>query len=232
MVGVALAALSACGNGDKNANVGGKDSAPADLVDAVVHKTEKGIRPVALFVGTSLTAGLGLSPDSAFPARIERLADSINFLISAVNAGLSGETSAGALRRIDWLLTQPADYVILETGANDGLRGLKVDSTRRNIEAILRKIREVKPQAKLFLVQMEAPPNMGAEYTSAFRQIYPDIARTLKVRLLPFLLEDVAGRAELNQADGIHPNDKGEAIVALNLWRAWGPMLIAGLRVD
>lgn len=232
MVGVALAALAACGGSDKNANGGTKDSSPADIVDAMVHKTEKGTRPVVLFVGTSLTAGLGLNPDSAFPARIERMADSINFMISAQNAGLSGETSAGALRRIDWLLTQQADYLILETGANDGLRGLKVDSTRKNIEAILRKVREVKPQAKIYLVQMEAPPNMGAEYTQAFHDIYPAVAKTLKVRLLPFLLEGVAGEPTLNQADGIHPNDKGEAMVAMNLWRAWGPMVVIGLKVD
>ncbi|MBI3791076.1 MAG: arylesterase [Gemmatimonadetes bacterium] len=196
-----------------------------------VKRPDRGGRSPVLFVGTSLTAGLGLDPDSAFPARVERLADEINWRIDAQNAGLSGETSAGTLRRMEWLLTQPAEYIILETGANDGLRGLNVDSTRKNIESILRKIREVRPLAKVFLVQMEAPPNMGAEYTKQFHDMYGEIAQSAKVRLLPFLLQDVAGKPELNQADGIHPNDKGEAIVAKNLFKAWGPMVIPGLSV-
>ncbi len=226
-----LAGLLACGGTDKNANGGDKDSAPVVVQEELLKSVDKTGRPAVLFVGTSLTAGLGLSPDSAFPARVGRLAEAINFRLDVQNAGLSGETSAGALRRIDWLLTQPAQYIILETGANDGLRGLKVDSTRQNIEAILRKIRDVKPQARVFLVQMEAPPNMGTEYTQAFHDMYPEIAKQMKVRLLPFPLEGVAGNPELNQADGIHPNDKGEAIVAMNIWKAWGPMVVTGLSV-
>lgn len=226
-----LLAIAACGGTDKNANDGAKDSGFTGGAAAAVRKTDRAGRIPVLFVGTSLTAGLGLDPDSAWPARVERLADSINWKIDAQNAGLSGETSAGTLRRMDWLLTQPAEYIIIETGANDGLRGLNVDSTRRNIEAIIKKVREVKPQAKLFLVQMEAPPNMGQEYTADFHDMYGEISQGLKVRLLPFLLQDVAGKAELNQADGIHPNDKGSAIVAANFWKVWGPLVIPGLTV-
>ena len=228
---MALLVLAACGgSADQNANGSAKDSTTR-IASSVIKRSDRSGRSVVLFVGTSITAGLGLDPDSAYPARVERLADSIHFRIDAQNAGLSGETSAGALRRIEWLLTQEAEYIIFETGANDGLRGLRVDSTRQNIEALIRKAREIKPQGKLFLVQMEAPPNMGAEYTKAFHDMYREVSVKLKVRLLPFLLEGVAGHAELNQADGIHPNDKGEAIVAMNFWKAWGTAIIPGLTI-
>ena len=232
MAGVVLAAMAACeGAADKNANGASKDSVSASAANAVGRQSDRGGRLPVLFIGTSLTAGLGLDPDSAYPARIQRFADERGYRIEVQNAGLSGETTAGALRRVEWLLTQPAGVVILETGANDGLRGLKIDSTRKNIEAIIRKVKEDKPETRIFLVQMEAPPNMGAEYTTAFHEMYGEIAKATKVKLTPFLLEGVAGVAELNQPDGIHPNDKGEAIVALNFWRYWGPQMVAGLTI-
>lgn len=181
--------------------------------------------PTVVFVGTSLTAGLGLDPDSAYPALVDRRADSAGLPIEVVNAGLSGETSAGALRRIDWLLTGPGDVVVIETGANDGLRGLNVDSTRANISAILRKVKAAKPEATLLLMQMEAPPNLGASYTGAFRAMFPALAREHGATLVPFLLEGVAGKASLNQPDGIHPNEQGERIVAANVWRSLEPVL-------
>lgn len=180
-----------------------------------------------LFVGTSLTAGLGLDPDSAYPARVQRKADSAGLRVQVVNAGVSGETSAGALRRIDWVLRDPADVIVLETGANDGLRALQVDSTRANIEAIVRRIKSRLPGARVVLVQMEAPPNLGPRYTSAFRAMFPDVARGEGVALAPFLLEGVAGVARLNQPDGIHPNDAGERIVAETVWKAIEPVLRA-----
>lgn len=178
-----------------------------------------------LFVGTSLTAGLGLEPDSAFPALIQRKADSAGLRVQVVNAGVSGETSAGALRRIDWVLREPADVVVLETGANDGLRALRVDSTRANIEAIVRRIKTALPSARVVLVQMEAPPNLGPRYTSAFHDMFPAVARAEGVALAPFLLTDVAGVSRLNQADGIHPNDAGARIVAETVWRSLEPEL-------
>jgi acyl-CoA thioesterase-1 len=180
-----------------------------------------------VFIGTSLTAGLGLDPDSAYPARIQRKADSAGLAVQVVNAGVSGETSAGALRRIDWVLREPADVVVLETGANDGLRALQVDSTRANIERIVRRIKEKLPRARIVLVQMEAPPNLGPRYTTAFHAMFPAVARREGITLAPFLLQDVAGMPRLNQADGIHPNDAGERIVADHVWRAVEPVLRA-----
>lgn len=184
-------------------------------------------RPIVLIAGTSLTAGLGLDPDHAYPALLQRMVDSAGFPDTIVNAGLSGETSAGLRRRIDWLLTGPADVVVIETGANDGLRGFDVDSTRANIQAIVRRVKALRPGAAVLLVQMEAPPNFGTAYTSAFHAMFPDVAREEGIALAPFLLEGVAGVARLNQSDGIHPNVAGERIVARNVWRALAPVLRA-----
>jgi acyl-CoA thioesterase-1 len=178
-----------------------------------------------LFVGTSLTAGLGLDPDSAYPARIQRKLDAAGLRFRVVNAGVSGETSAGALQRMGWLLRQPVSVLVLETGANDGLRGTPVAETRANIQAIIDTVRRVRPEARLVLVQMEALPNLGERYTREFHDTFPLLARRNHVSLLPFLLEGVAGHAALNQADGLHPNDAGERIVASNLWRALRPVL-------
>ncbi|HUX34181.1 MAG TPA: arylesterase [Gemmatimonadaceae bacterium] len=176
-------------------------------------------------MGTSLTAGLGLDPDSAYPALIQRKIDSAGLAYRAVNAGVSGETSAGALRRMDWLLRQPIDVLVLETGANDGLRGTPVAETRANIQAIIDTVRRVQPAARIVLVQMEAPPNLGARYTRAFHDTYPLLARKNGLMLLPFLLDGVAGHPGLNQGDGMHPNDVGEKIVAQNVWKGLVPLL-------
>ena len=177
-----------------------------------------GERPVILFLGTSLTAGLGLDPDSAYPARIQRKADSAGMNFEVVNAGVSGETSAGLLRRLDWVLRRPAAVIVVETGANDGLRGQPVSATKATIGNILDRIRSEQPAAKVLLVQMEAPTNLGERYTRAFHDMYPALARSHGVTLLPFLLNRVAGIPSLNQADGIHPNNRGEAMVAENVW--------------
>jgi acyl-CoA thioesterase I len=176
--------------------------------------------PTVLFIGTSLTAGLGLRPEQAYPALIQAKADSAGTPLKAVNAGVSGETSAGALNRIDWVLRGPADIVVLETGANDALRALPVSEARSNIGQILDRIKAAKPHAKVFLVQMEAPPNLGQQYTTAFHNMYAYLAREKGVTLIPFLLNGVAGHAELNQADGLHPNVTGEKIVATNVWNS------------
>ena len=150
-------------------------------------------RGTVLIVGTSLTAGLGLDPDQAYPALLQRKVDSAGLPYRLVNAGLSGETSAGALRRVSWLLRQPVAVFVLETGANDGLRGLDVDSTKAHIAAILDSVRRADPQAAICLVQMEAPPNLGPHYTRAFHDVYPAVARSQGATLLPFLLRGVAG---------------------------------------
>jgi acyl-CoA thioesterase-1 len=179
----------------------------------------------ALLVGTSLTAGYGLESDQAYPTLLQRKADSAGFAVDIVNAGVSGETSAAALRRADWIFRGPADVILLETGANDGLRALDPDATRRNIVEILARARAAHPSARLLLVQMEAPPNLGAGYTSRFHAMFPEIARESGATLVPFLLQGVAGSPELNQADGIHPNPAGSRVVADNVW----PSLAAAL---
>lgn len=184
-------------------------------------------RPEILIIGTSLTAGLGLDPDDAYPALLQRKADSAGLRVHIVGAGLSGETSAGALRRLDWLLTTAPAVAVIETGANDGLRGLDVDSTRATLRAIIERLRSRAPSAIIYLAQMEAPPNMGQRYTSRFRAMFPEVASEEGVRLMPFLLEGVAGVPELNQPDGIHPNVEGSRIVAANVWRALLPALEA-----
>jgi acyl-CoA thioesterase I len=182
-------------------------------------------RARVLFLGTSLTAGLGLDADSAYPQLIQRKIDSAGLAFQVVNAGVSGETSAGLLRRLDWVLQQPAAVVVIETGANDGLRGQPVEATRATIGQVLDRVRQEKPDAKVLLVQMEAPTNLGAEYTRSFHAMFPALAREKGVGLLPFLLAGVAGMPALNQADGIHPNSRGEAIVAENVWRGVEPLL-------
>jgi acyl-CoA thioesterase-1 len=182
-------------------------------------------RKTILFVGTSITAGFGLEPDSAYPQLIDRKLDSLRLPYNAVNAGVSGETSAGLLRRIDWLLREPFDVVVVETGANDGLRGAPVATVRANIQQIVDRIKTSRPDAGILLVQMEALPNLGEKYTSEFRAMFPELARRNGLTLLPFLLDGVAGHRELNQPDGIHPNMAGERIVAENMWRALRPIL-------
>lgn len=196
-------------------------STPASV--PVRDRADTAGRPTVLIVGTSLTAGLGLEPENAYPAVLQRLADSAGYHVNIVAAGVSGETSAGALRRIDWLLQRPADVIVIETGANDGLRGLDIDSTRANLEEILRRAAAARPTARLFLVQMEAPPNLGPRYTSAFRAMFPSVVSGSRAGLIPFLLDSVAGVPEMNQSDGIHPNERGSELVARNVWRALEP---------
>ena len=181
--------------------------------------------PVVLFFGTSLTAGYGLDPEQAFPALIEKKARDEGVPIKAINAGLSGETSAGAVRRIDWVLRTPADLVVIEVGANDALRGLSTDAARSNLERVIAAVRAKQPNAKLALIQMEAPPNFGVAYTRSFRSIYADVARKEGITLLPFLLNGVAGISRLNQSDGLHPNLSGERIVADNVWKSLKPIV-------
>jgi acyl-CoA thioesterase-1 len=176
-------------------------------------------RPAILFLGTSLTAGLGLDLDQAYPALIQQKLDIAGLRWRAVNGGVSGETSAGALRRLEWILEPDVKVLVVETGANDGLRGLDVDSTRANLEAIVRAARARNPGIRIVLAGMEAPPNLGAGYTARFRAVYRDLARRERIPLIPFILAGVGGVDSLNQADGIHPNVAGERIVAANVWR-------------
>ena len=178
-----------------------------------------------LFVGTSLTAGLGLNPDSAYPQLIQQKIETAHLPFDVVNAGVSGETTAGLLRRLDWLLHGNFDVIVVESGANDGLRGTPVATVKDNLRTILSRIRTAHPQSRLLLVQMEAPPNLGPDYTNAFHAVYPELAKESGATLVPFLLQGVAGDRDLNQADGMHPNQRGEHIVADNVWRSVEPVL-------
>lgn len=183
-------------------------------------------RPVIIFIGTSLTAGLGVDPSEAYPALIQEKIDSAGLGFRVVNAGVSGETSAGALRRVDWLFSQttPA-VVVVETGANDGLRGQSPDSLRSNLEAIIRATEQLEPRPRIFIAAMEALPNLGREYGQAFRSVFADVANRHGAILIPFFLDGVAGVDSLNQADGIHPNPRGARRAAENVWKVLGPEL-------
>ncbi|HEX5632753.1 MAG TPA: arylesterase [Gemmatimonadales bacterium] len=175
--------------------------------------------PTVLFVGTSLTAGYGLpDPNLAYPRLLQHKADSAGYRVRLVNAGVSGETSAGALRRMDWLLQEPVAGLVLETGANDGLRGQDPDSLRANIEAILDRALRQDPAPRLLLVGMEAMPNLGFRYVRRFRTVFPDVAKEYDVPLVPFLLDGVAGSESLNQPDGIHPTAEGQRRMAETMW--------------
>jgi acyl-CoA thioesterase I len=184
------------------------------------------VRQSILFLGTSLTAGYGIDPDQAYPALIQQKIDSRGLPFRVINAGVSGETSAGALRRVDWLLQQPVSVLVLETGANDGLRALSTDSLRSNIRAILRRARELQPSAELVLIGMRIPPNYGRAYTQSFEGVYPELARETGATLVPFLLEGVGGVSALNQADGVHPTAAGQRKMAETVWRVLEPLLV------
>ncbi len=242
--GVSLALLACGGKGDTSANGRGAsgDSGAGVGADAsrgaVAENTPRGTDgaasrrdggggiPRVVFLGTSLTAGLGVAPEQAYPARLQAKADSAGYAVRIVNAGLSGETSAGALRRAAWVLDQPAALVVLEVGANDGLRGVDPDSTYVNLVKLVDAVHEYQPAARVVLIQMEAPTNLGQRYTTRFHAAYERAARVAVVALWPFLLEGVAGVPALNQADGIHPNVVGAQRVADAVWGSLEPTLM------
>jgi len=219
-LGVLLLLAAAC-DGQTDGRTGGQDSAAAQSPTAL-PPDRPSARPTVLFLGTSLTAGYGLSnPELAYPALIQAKLDSAGRPFRVVNAGVSGESSAGALARIDWLLRQnPAAVLVIETGANDGLRGQDPDSVRGRIQQIIDRAGRQEPPPKIVLLGMEAMPNLGADYVRRFRAIYPALARANSAVLVPFLLARVAGVDSLNQDDGIHPTPAGHRILAQHVWRA------------
>lgn len=182
-------------------------------------------RRAILFFGDSLTAGFGLEKAQAFPELIQQKIDAEGWPFVVVNAGLSGDTSSGGLRRINWLLRRRVDVFVLALGANDALRGVPLDVTRENLQRILDRVKETYPDAVCVIAGMEAPPNMGAEYTAAFRAIFRDLAQANGAALIPFLLEGVAGHSELNLPDRIHPTAEGHARVADMVWAVLKPLL-------
>lgn len=207
---------------------GGKkttNNVPADTIATKTITTNPANKTI-LFFGDSLTAGYGLDDQSeSFPGVIKARIDSLKLPYNVVNAGVSGETTADGLARIDWALKQPVNIFMLELGANDGLRGLTGQQTTNNLQAIIDKIKATYPQAKIILAGMQIPPNMGAVYTHDFKDIFPELAAKNHLALVPFLLAGVAGDRKLNQADGIHPTTAGAKIVAGNVWKVLKPAL-------
>lgn len=180
---------------------------------------------VILFFGNSLTAGYGIDPDLAFPALIQKKIDALGWNFTVINGGLSGETTAGGLRRIDWVLQRKIDVLFLELGANDGLRGVALNNIRQNLQAIINKTRTKYPDVKIVLAGVRIPPNLGPEYTTRFGEIFPSLASGNKILLIPRLLEGVGGIKELNLPDGIHPKPEGHAIVVETVWKMLKPIL-------
>jgi acyl-CoA thioesterase-1 len=217
-----IAALLALGSvGCARGQRGGPTPTPAAPAPSTA-----GSAPVVLFLGTSLTAGLGVEPEQAYPAFVQQRIDAAGLGYRVVNAGLSGETSAGALRRLEWILDgRDVAVLVIETGANDGLRAQDTEATRANLEAMVQRARRETPPPLVVLVGMQAPPNYGPDYARRFRALFPDLAARHRLPLVPFLLEGVAGVAALNQADGIHPTPEGHRIMAENVWRVLAPLL-------
>ena len=204
--------IISCGENAQPGQAKGKDSVQTD--EMVVKDTVKTI----VFFGNSITAGYGLEMSEAFPALIQRKIDSLALPYKVVNAGVSGETSSGGDGRIDWVLRQPVDVFVLELGGNDGLRGIPVTETRKNLQSIIDKVKAKNPAVKIIIAGMQIPPNMGKQYTGEFRSMYPELAKKNDIALIPFLLEGVGGEAKFNQDDGIHPTAEGQKILAQNVW--------------
>ena len=214
-----ISIMAACNQSPK------REDSKSDGSEATKKTTEETPEKIIMFFGNSITAGYGVSTDEAFPAQIQLILDSLGYPYKVVNAGLSGETSAGGLNRIDWVLRTVPDVFVLELGGNDGLRGLKLSETKKNLSAIIDKVEAVNPAVKIILAGMEVPPNLGQDYTAEFRSLYKDLAQTHDVVFIPFILEGVGGEEDLNQSDGIHPNIEGHKVVAQTVWGYLSPML-------
>lgn len=216
---LSLLALAGCG-GNATSQPASK---PAQAQPAAPSPDAGESRPRIVALGDSLTAGLGLPESQAYPALLQKKLDADGYNFEVVNAGVSGDTSAGGLRRLDWSLEGDVKVLIVALGANDGLRGLPVAEMKNNLTRIIERAQE--EDIVVILAGMEAPPNYGDDYTSAFRRVYPELAREHGVRLLPFLLANVAGDSALNQSDGIHPNARGAEIIADGIWQMLQPVL-------
>lgn len=211
---ICLVCFSLSCNEDKKAEQQAAAKPAEEAAPAAKKKT-------IIFFGDSLSAGYGLDePTLAFPGLIQSKLDSMKMEYQVVNAGVSGETSSGGVGRIEWILSQPVDVFVLELGANDGLRGIPVETTEKNLQTIMDSVRARNPAVRIVLAGMQVPPNMGAKYANAFKAIFPSLAEKNKVTLIPFLLEGVGGEPALNQADGIHPNEEGHRKVADVVWNS------------
>jgi len=183
-------------------------------------------RKTVVVLGDSLAAGFGVEPSQAFPALLQEKINAAGLNYQVVNAGVSGDTSSDGLNRINWLLKRRIDVLILELGGNDGLRGIPVATTKANLQSIIDRVKQKYPDAKIIVAGMQMPPNMGEAYTTAFRKLFQELAEKNHAALVPFLLEGVGGRPELNQPDHIHPTAEGHKIVAENVWKVLKPVLM------
>lgn len=215
-----MALLAGCGNNEEKPNEG-----PGQKREQVTAGAKNEKAKTIVFYGNSLTAGYGVDPSESFPSIVQDKIDSLQLPYKVINAGVSGETTAGGRSRIDWILRQPVNIFVLELGGNDGLRGIPIAETSKNLQAIIDRVREKYPEAKIILAGMQVPPNMGRNYATQFRVVFEQLAAKNKVELIPFLLENVGGIASLNQGDGIHPNQQGHRIVAENVWKVLQQML-------
>lgn len=217
---VTLLVFTACSDNQTNTSVDTK----ANTTTKVEAAPKENVKTI-VFLGNSLSAGYGVEPEQSFVGLIEKRLDSLDYLYKIVNAAESGITTADGLSRIDWILRQSIDIFILELGGNDGLRGIDPDASYQNLKGIIEKTQQKFPNAKIVLAGMQAPPNMGKAFTTKFGEMYPKLAQEKELSLIPFLLEDVGGVADLNLADGIHPNPKGHKIVVENIWTILEPLL-------
>jgi acyl-CoA thioesterase-1 len=176
-------------------------------------------------LGDSLAAGNGVDPSEAFPALLQREIDKQEWRFKVINAGVSGDTSAGGLRRLDWLLRQPVDILLLELGGNDGLRGVPPEATRTNLQAIIDRTKQKYPDVEIVIAGMKMPSNMGVDFRERFEKVFPELARKNDALLIPFLLEGVGGRPEYNQSDRIHPTAEGHRMISTNVWQTLEPLL-------
>ncbi|GGF22752.1 arylesterase [Echinicola rosea] len=209
---------TSCSEGQKTSEKTASSEAKVDDKSEEKQKT-------VLFFGDSMSAGYGVDQEEAFPALIQKKIDSLGLPYKVINGGLSGETSASGLSRIDWFLEAKPDIFILELGGNDGLRGIKLSTTQENLQGIIDKVQKEYPSAKILLAGMQIPPNMGEAYTTDFKEIFPSLAEQNDLILIPFLLEGVGGNPDLNQPDGIHPTAEGHKIVAKTVWKYLEPEL-------
>ncbi|GAB3949439.1 arylesterase [Spirosoma harenae] len=219
-----LLGLTVWNCGQSDTKTGDKTRQNATNVDSASAATPSK-KQLVLFYGNSLTAGYGVEPAQAFPALVGQKIDSAGLNYSIVNAGLSGETTAGGKSRISWVMRQPVAVFVLELGGNDGLRGLPLSATRQNLQSIMDTVRKKSPDATIVLAGMQIPPNMGTSYTKEFRELFKELADKNKAVLIPFLLEGVGGIPKLNQPDGIHPTPEGHKIVANTVWKVLQPIL-------
>src|ERR1043166_2190605 len=193
------------------------------MISVMSLALDRGSAGVILFLGDSITAGYGLDVSQAYPDLIQKKIESNRWNFKIVNAGQSGDTTAGGLARLDWLLKNKIDVLVLELGANDGLRGVPVPQIKKNLQAIIDRTKTQYPGVKIIIAGMKVPPNFGGEYGRHFEAIFPELAKKNDATLIPFVLQGVGGIRELNLADGIHPTAKGQQIVADNVWRVLQP---------